>query len=91
MIDKTLLSMVRNIGRLFLLVKEYFDRNILLRKAGLAMRLGTDGGTSAALFEKSAHRLVKSTVKRASLSTVQADPSVTPLFFDALRFDVIVP
>ena len=46
LIDKTLLSMCGTIGGLFLTVKAYFD----IRKTGLAMRLGTEGGTSAALL-----------------------------------------
>jgi hypothetical protein len=44
--DKTLLSTGGTIGRLFLPVKAYLG----IRKAGLAMRLGTEGGTSAALL-----------------------------------------
>ena len=43
----------------------------------LAMLLGTEGGTSAVLFEKSAQRLVESPVKRAFLSIIQADLCIT--------------
>ncbi len=51
------------------------------------MGMGTEGGTSAALFEKSAQRLVESPVKREFLSTImdiklrfQAGLSCTPHF-----------
>jgi len=44
------------------------------------MRLGTEGGTSVALIEKSAHRLSESSVKKAFLSTIQSDLCCTPLF-----------
>ncbi|GEM_PF-5712377 len=38
--------MAVNIGGLFLLVKEYFE----IEKQGLAMRLGKEGGSAAALL-----------------------------------------
>ncbi|MDP1992350.1 MAG: hypothetical protein Q8K00_15185 [Syntrophales bacterium] len=71
--------MDESIGGVFLYVKGHFAGTFCIRKAGLAMRLGMDGGTSAALFEKSAHHLVvESPFKKAFLSTLQADLSFTP-------------
>jgi hypothetical protein len=43
------------------------------------------------LFEKSGHFSVASPVTNEFLSAIQTDLSGTPLFFDALCFDVIVP
>ena len=42
-------------------------------------------------FEKSAHLLVESPVKKAILSTIQAGLSYTPLFHGALCLDVLIP
>ena len=74
--DKVLLSMDRSIGGLFLLVKGYMDR-----KAGAGDAVGKGRWGSGRSFEKSAHLLVESPVKRAFLSTIQAD-----LFF-TMRYD----
>jgi hypothetical protein len=73
--------MDESIGGLFFPVKAYLG----IRKAGLAMQLGTEGGTSVALIEQSAHCLVESSVKKAFLSTIQADLCCTPLF--TMRYD----
>ena len=78
-LDKTLLSMDGSIGGLFLLVKGYLDR-----KAGAGDAIGKGRWSSGRSFEKSAHLLVESPVKRAFLSTIQAGLSCTPLFHDAL-------
>ena len=81
--DKALLSMAGSIGGLLLLVKGYFA-SCCIEKQGPAMRLGKEGGSAAALFEKSAYLLVESPGKRAFLSTIQTDLSCTPFFQNAL-------
>jgi len=48
--DKALLSTVGSIEGLFLLVKGYFAGIFCIEKQGLAMRLGTESGASAALY-----------------------------------------
>jgi hypothetical protein len=69
LIDKVLLLTARSIGGLFSRVKGYFHR-YFHRKTGLAIRLGTEGETSAAFFEKSAHCLVESPAKKAFMGTI---------------------
>ena len=53
-LDKTLLSRGRSIGGLFLLVKGYFA-SCCTEKQGLAMRLGKEGGSAAALLRNQHH------------------------------------
>ncbi|MDP1989770.1 MAG: hypothetical protein Q8K00_02010 [Syntrophales bacterium] len=57
-------------------VRAYF----CVQKAELAMWLGTEGRTSATLFEKSAQRLAEPSVKKEFLSTIQADLSPKIIF-----------
>jgi hypothetical protein len=54
------------------------------------MRLGAEGGTSAALFEKSAQRLVESPVKRKFFKHNSGKPLLYASFHDALCLDVLV-
>ena len=49
LIDKNFLFRDESIGGLFLLVKGYYA-SVLHQKAGLAMRLGKEGGLVAALL-----------------------------------------
>jgi hypothetical protein len=51
-------------------------RNILHRKAGAGDAVGKGRQSSVRLFEKSAHFLIESPVKKAFLSTIQADLSI---------------
>jgi hypothetical protein len=53
------------------------SRDILDRKAGAGDAVGKGRWSSSRSFEKSAHLLVESPVKRAFLSTIQADLSCT--------------
>ena len=55
------------------------SRDILHRKAGAGDAVGGGRWIGGRSFEKSAHLLVESPVKKAFLSTIQADPS-RPLF-----------
>ena len=72
--DKVSLSMDRSIGGLFLLVKGYFAS----RKAGAGDAIGKGRWSGVRHLEKSDHLLVESPVKKAFLSTIQADLSGTP-------------
>jgi len=72
--DKVLLSMDQSIGRLLLHVKGY----LVHRKAGAGDAIGKGRWSGGRPFEKSAHLLVESPVKKAFLSTIQADLSCTP-------------
>ena len=58
--------------------------DILHLKAGAGDAIGKGRWNGGRPFEKSAHLLVESPVKKAFLSTIQADHSCTPLFHDAL-------
>jgi hypothetical protein len=53
--------------------------------------LGEECGSAAVLFEQSALFLDDLPVGKAFLSAIQKDLPGTPLFCDALCFDVIVP
>jgi hypothetical protein len=69
--------MSQSIGGIFLPVKAYLG----IGKQGLAMQLGTGGGTGRGRsFEKSAQRLVESPDERAFLSVLQTDLCGTPFF-----------
>ena len=61
--------------------------DIMHRKAGAGDAIGKGRWSGGRPFEKSAHLLVESPVKKAFLSTVQADLSSTPLFHDAFMTD----
>jgi hypothetical protein len=67
------------------------SRDILDRKAGAGDAIGKGRWSGGHPFEKSAHLLVESPVKKAFLSTIQADLSCTRLFHDALNLDVFIP
>jgi len=54
------------------------SRDILHRKAGAGDAVGGGRWIGGRSFEKSAHLLVESPVKKAFLSTIQADLSCTP-------------
>jgi len=71
--DRVLLSMDGSIGGQFLLVKGYYAS-----KAGAGDAVGKGRRSGGRPFEKSAHLWVESPVKKASLSTIQADLSCTP-------------
>jgi len=72
-LDKTLLSMGQNIGGCFCL-----SRDIMHRKAGADDAIGKGRWSGGRPFEKSSHLLVESPVKKAFLSTIQANLSCTP-------------
>jgi hypothetical protein len=61
------------------------------RKAGDGDVVGRGRWSSSSSFEKSDYLLVESPVKKAFLSTIQADLSCTNLFHDALRVYVFFP
>jgi hypothetical protein len=67
------------------------SRDILHRKAGVGDAIGKGRWSGGRPFEKSAHLLVESPVKKAFLSTIQADLSITRLSHDALWLDVFIP
>lgn len=55
-----------------MLVNGYFVL-CCIEERGLAMWSDKEGGSATALFEKSAHLLVESSIKRALLSTIQTN------------------
>lgn len=69
--------MAGSIGGLFLLVKGYLA-SYLVRKEGVGDAIGRGRWCSGRPFEKSDHLLVESPVKKAFLSTIQANFSCTP-------------
>ena len=67
------------------------SRDILHRKAGAGDGIGKGRWSSGRPFEKSAHLFVKSPVKKAFLSTIQADLFVTSPILKALCRNVLIP
>jgi hypothetical protein len=61
------------------------------RKAGAGDAIGKGRWSSGRPFEKSAHLLVESPVKKAVLSRIQAGLSCTPQILKALCLDVFAP
>ncbi|MEK6558450.1 MAG: hypothetical protein AABZ14_09155 [Candidatus Margulisiibacteriota bacterium] len=61
------------------------------RKAGAGDAVGKGRWSGGRPFEKSAHLLVESPVKKAFLSTIQADLSCTPQIFEALCLYALIP
>jgi hypothetical protein len=79
--DKVLLLMARSIGGLFLRDKGYFAS----KSRGLRYAVGKGRWSDGHPFKKSVHLLVESPVKKAFLSTIQANHFRTPdvvAFFD---------
>jgi len=58
--------------------------DILHRKTGSGDAIGKGRWSGGRPFEKSAHLLVESPIKKAFLSTIQADLSCAPFFDEAL-------
>jgi hypothetical protein len=63
---------------------QYERADIMHRKAGAGDAVGKGRWSGVRHLEKSAHLLVESPVKKAFLSTIQADLSCTSLFYEAL-------
>jgi hypothetical protein len=61
------------------------SRHIWIEKQGPAMRLGNECVSAVVIIEQPAHFWDESPIRKAFLSTIQADPSCTPFFHDALE------
>ena len=67
------------------------SRDIMHRKSGAGDAIGKGRWSVGRPFEKSDHLLVELPVKKAFLSTIQADLSFTPHILKALGLDVLIP